>query len=95
MPCYPKAKADEAIAELKADYDEVRDRLQTANLIKDEQLAATRHNKYKRCLAMARWCDDAARLSTWDYDYHRCGWYNKWMQRWLKIAEKFKEAKDG
>lgn len=51
------------------------------------------HNKYKRCLAMAKWCDDAARLATWDADYHRCGWYNKWMQRWLKIAEQFKESK--
>ena len=51
------------------------------------------HNKYKRCLAMAKWCDDAARLATWDKDYHRCGWYNKWMLRWLKIAEQFKEVK--
>ena len=34
------------IAELKADYKEACDRLQTANLIKDEQIAATRHSKY-------------------------------------------------
>ena len=47
-----------AIMELKADYKEACDRLQTANLIKDEKLAEARHEKYKRCLAMARWCDD-------------------------------------
>lgn len=49
------------------------------------------HNKYKRCLSMAKWCDDAARLATWDADYRRCGWYNKWMQRWLELAEYYKE----
>lgn len=51
------------------------------------------HQKYKRCLAMAKWCDDAARLVTWDTDFHRCRWYNKWMQRWLELAEHYKEAK--
>ena len=44
---------ESVIAELKADYKEACDRLQTANLIKDEQLAATRHQKHKRCLALA------------------------------------------
>ena len=81
--CYPKSEADKVIAELKADYKEACDRLQTANLIKDEQLAATRHNKYKRCLAMAR-------LAVKD-DY--APWNMKWYRRWLELAEKFKEAK--
>lgn len=57
---YIKYEADKVIEELKADYKEACDRLQTANLIKDEQLAATRHQKYKRCLAMARWCEATA-----------------------------------
>jgi hypothetical protein len=85
---------ESVIAELKADYKEACGRLQTANLIKDEQLAATRHHKYKRCLAMARWCErkriDAANYRTprqkWDF-------YDKWYKRWLELAEKFKEAK--
>lgn len=34
---YDKSEADKVIAELKADYKEACDRLQTANLIKDEQ----------------------------------------------------------
>lgn len=34
---YTRTDADAVIAELKADYKEACDRLQTANLIKDEQ----------------------------------------------------------
>ena len=56
--CYLKSDVDAVIAELKADYKEACDRLQTANLIKDEQLAATRHQKFKRCLAMVRIAQD-------------------------------------
>ncbi len=81
---------ESVIAELKADYKEACGRLQTANLIKDEQLAATRHNKYKRCLAMANYwvavsyqcVDDKHRQSA--ERHHR---------KWLELAEKFKEAK--
>ena len=36
---YLKSEADKVIAELKSDYKEACDRLQTANLIKDEQMA--------------------------------------------------------
>ena len=88
-------KKDAVIAELKADYKEACDRLQTANLIKDEQLAATRHSKYKRCLAMAMWCDARA---DWYYGIgeslrNRVEFYIKWHKRWLELAEQFKEAK--
>lgn len=36
---YDKSEADKVISELKADYKEACDRLQTANLINDEQKA--------------------------------------------------------
>lgn len=79
----------------KADYKEACGRLQTANLIKDEQLAATRHQKYKRCLAMAKWCDAQVEwYNSLNEDYSF--WlelYVKWHNRWLELAEKFKEAK--
>lgn len=42
------AEKDKKIAELKSDYKEVRDRLQTANLIKDEQKAKA--DKLLSCL---------------------------------------------
>lgn len=87
---YLKSDADKVIAELKADYQEACDRLHTANLIKDEQIAATRHNKYKRCLAMASYwvavsyqcVDDKHRQR--DEKHHR---------KWLDIAKRFEEAK--
>lgn len=45
---YLKSEADKVIAELKADYKEACDRLQTANLIKDEQKAKA--DKLLSCL---------------------------------------------
>ena len=106
---YTRTDADNVIAELKADYKEACDRLQTANLIKDEQLAATRHQKYKRCLAMANWCCDAcdkwmmrkAKAIVLGKDgvkgYHQARrklfLFMRWQTRWIKIAELFKEEK--
>jgi hypothetical protein len=86
---YTQTDADKVIAELKADYKEACDRLQTANLIKDEQLAATRHQKYKRCLAMANYWSLVSVLVHGETQL-------KCMRRelkWHKLAEKFKEAK--
>lgn len=79
------------IAELKADYKEACDRLQTANLIKDEQLAATRHSNHKRCLAMAGWCNDRYILDDCLYELGKTRFYERWEKRWLELAEKFKE----
>ena len=45
---YIKSEADKVIAELKADYREACDRLQTANLIKNEQKAKA--DKLLSCL---------------------------------------------
>ena len=78
---------------------EACDRLQTANLIKDEQLAATRHQKYKRCLNKAEWCEE--RCARYDLLQEHSGFswrreidfYFRWHNRWLELAEKFKEAK--
>lgn len=90
------------IANLKADYKEACDRLQTANLIKDEQLAATRHSKYTRCHDNAWRCRKLSNVYALIAYTHR-GWkiagyyddkaklYRKWNTRWLKIAEQFKD----
>lgn len=95
---YRKSEADKVIAEKDAEIARLKDIRKVhveaiesmgAGLLQDDY--EIRHQKYKRCLAMAKWCDDAARLATWDTDYHRCGWYNKWMRRWLKIAEQFND----
>ena len=50
---YIKSEADKVIAELNADYKEACDRLQTANLIKDEQKAkADKLLSCLKCLVM-------------------------------------------
>ena len=101
---YFKSEADKVIAELKADYKEACDRLQTANLIKDEQLVATRRQKYKRCLAMANICCEKKencynralrKYSKDEADYlaSKSEFWQDWEFRWFKISEKFKEAK--
>jgi hypothetical protein len=71
-----------------------------------EAIKAINHHKYKRCLAMAKWCrmnDEFMQLeserlglpqSTLFLEYRRKSmWWNKWRKRWLELAEKFKEAK--
>ena len=52
-----------------------------------------RHHKYKRCLAMARWCVQIMIFNSkygTDKKWHL---FKKWHKRWLALAEKFKEAK--
>lgn len=74
-----------------------------------EQKERTLHQKYKRCLAMAWWCGDAcdkwmmrkAKAIVLGKDgveeYYRARrkllHYMRWQNRWMKFAEKFKEAK--
>jgi hypothetical protein len=87
------------IAGLKADYKEACDRLQTANLIKDEQLAETRHQKWKRCLAMAEicrheWCTmyyERKNYSENKFLDHLMSKKNRHKEKWLELAEKFKD----
>ena len=57
----------------------------------DKEIA---HHKYKRCLAMAKWCE-RKRIDAADYRIPREKWefYEKWRKRWLELAEKFKEEK--
>lgn len=52
-----------------------------------------RHQKFKRCLAMARWCE-RKRIDAADYRITREKWefYDKWHKRWLELAEQFKEV---
>ena len=73
-------------------YDDLEKRAQL-NIKQEESI---RHHKYKRCLAMARWC--ASRSASWcldpaDEQLHKSDFYDKWKKRWLELAEKFKESK--
>ena len=56
-------------------------------------LKIVRHQKYKRCFAMAEWCDTEVGIADTAGNYEDMLWYQKWYKRWLKLAEKFKEEK--
>ena len=78
--CYDADEVDKKIAEFKTEIK--------------LHMYIERHHKYKRCLAMAeackhkRWRADVC--DEYGFDYARS---TKHMNKWLKIAEKFKEDK--
>lgn len=59
------------------------------------------HHKYKRCLAMAELCnarydEEDAKVNgygaSWEYISNKMKYWERWRNKWLAIAEKFKEA---
>lgn len=104
VPCYIKSEADKVIAELKAQKAQAEDdcaywKMREGNAVnamhETEEACmfltkSERHQKYKRCLAMARMCE-RKRVDAANYRIPREKWefYEKWHKRWLKIAEKF------
>lgn len=104
---YLKSEADKVIAELKRQIeflkvttDSCKNCAQCAdgmgkvfdkefNPLKDK----LRREKYKRCLAMAKWCRTSARCDEGLGAFKYRDWYWKWFKRWMKLAEQFKEAK--
>ena len=103
---YEKSEADKVIAEKDAEIlaldAEVFKQKHHARLFFDERNYAesqVRRQMYKRCLAMAKWCEYFANY--WECcEPPDCGAFiarakfnRKWLKRWLELAEKFKEAK--
>ena len=97
------AEKDKEIARLKAIRKVHVEAIESmgAGLQQDEQ--EIRHQKYKRCMAMVRWCrihDEFTQLESERLglsqralfiEYRRKAmWWNKWHRRWLELAEKFK-----
>lgn len=97
IPVYLKSEADKVIAELKKACNDKDDWcLHT--------LKENRHHKYKRCLDQVENCRTSSvyffRISEGEKDegkaaeYRRVSdWFDKWEERWLELAKKFKEAK--
>lgn len=96
---YLKSEADKYINLLKdkANYNEYayknksKELADTCRFYEDE----LRHNKYKRCFAMAKLCESEAYIHEHgsEYDEDLVAWFGKWYKRWLKLAEQFNEAK--
>ena len=69
-------------------------------VLKSEADREIRHQKYKRCLAMSKWCKSEMvryinSCDRYDISYikKKTGHYNKWLYKWMELAEKFKETK--
>ena len=51
------------------------------------------HQKYKRCMAMAKLCNEKWLVHNFAEVPTKLRFYNKWENRWLELTEKFKEEK--
>ena len=99
---YLKSEADKVIAQKDTKIIQLEALIENYIRISGEIIDNANHQKYKRCLAMARGCESEenrleAIATLFDTD-KECWEYNsdyleKWCDRWLKLAEKFKEAK--
>jgi septal ring factor EnvC (AmiA/AmiB activator) len=86
---------DELKEKLQAEDKQIENLINSASSImlfqdrvNDNKCAELRHQKYKRCSAMARCCN---RMFSSTFGKER--YWQKWNRRWLELAEKFKEAK--
>ena len=106
---YLKPEVDKLIAEKDTKIIQLEALIENYNRISGEIIDNANHQKYRRCLAMAEMCgqaydqwvmkkDQAIGLGKDGIEYflearHNVSLYKRWNERWLKIAEKFKEAK--
>ena len=74
--------------------------MQYAVYLKREADKVIAHQKYTRCLAMAKIAQDDWHLHNsfyamghQEFEKRKCEFYEKWRKRWLELAYKFKEAK--
>lgn len=102
------ADKDAEIAQLQAMLEERNRQIGNLDAIaKRNQIAAQtlrkkmNHQKYKRCLAMAEMCkakydEEDAKVNdglSWEYISPEMKYWERWRNRWLALAKKFKEAK--
>lgn len=66
--------------------------MQYAVYLKREADKEITRQKYKRCLNMAKWCDaELSAYQSFGTESPKEKWWQKWHNRWLSIADKFKE----
>ena len=98
--CYDADEVDKMIEELEENHKKEvgqllianREQAIAANRLRDSMEQAIRNQKYKRCLAMAELCRTSALYEKSPDAAKYCKWWLKWYERWLKLAEQFKDA---
>lgn len=102
--CPVKAQESDVVADLNGRMESLRTRLieQTARSVLTE--TQLRHQKYARCLTMAKLCaKNVDHLNSEGYIYEKenqvdesddcikgTNFYHKWHKRWLQIAEEYR-----
>lgn len=87
---------DELFGGVKMPHTQVYLKSEADKVIAEQEKEA-RHHKYKRCMAMAKWCKDRIE-NVVQYNEHD-DWliineyWERWHNRWIELADKFKEAK--
>ena len=93
---YLKSEADKVIEELKHQRDGAFG-LANSGLTLDDLSQMSKkeidRQKYKRCLVMAKWCNERYILDDCLYNLGKTRFYERWENRWRELAEQFKEAK--
>ena len=103
---YTRSDADNVIAELKDDcayWITMSRKCADDNEVMAKQRAYAfereRHQKFKRCLAMARWCvskvynirrtplSDMSEHEYWQYEND---FWQRWQKRWMKLGKEEK-----
>lgn len=97
---YSKSEADAVIAEKDKEIAELEERIadgdkdfEMVNNQNERLLKFVRHHKHKRCLAMAKLCNEKWLVHNFAEIPTKLKFYDKWEKRWLELAEKFKELK--
>ena len=89
---YLKSEADKVIAEKDKEIAELQEQVHDYGLglyaMQARAEKEARHDKYKRCLAMARWCNEC---HTFNENNEKRTWLHKWHKRWLELAEHFRD----
>lgn len=82
------AEKDKEIAELEERITDGDKDFEMATSQNERIIKIVRHQKYKRCLAMAQVLEHVCPITN-----RKAKWRDKWHKRWLELSEKFKEEK--
>lgn len=102
---YSKSEVDKVIVEKDTKIIQLEALIENYNRISREIIDNANHQKYKQCLAMARWCHNQREIYerdsyNWELEAaavnslrNKANIMRKWHKRWQELAEKFKVAK--